>query len=76
MAVVKVIEVISEGETIEGAMKDAIREASKTVEEIRQINVEHIEGLVENNKITKFRVNSKISFIVKPNHEVKRKHKK
>lgn len=65
MSIVKVIEVISEGESVDAAIKSAVAEASKTVEGIKQINVEHIEGLVENNKVTKFRINSKISFIVK-----------
>ena len=65
MSVVKVIEIISEGNSIEEAMKAAVAEASKTVKFIKQINVEHVEGLVENDKVTKFRVNSKISFLVK-----------
>lgn len=64
MSIVKVIEVISEGATLEAAIKAGVEEAAKTVQEIKQINVDHIEGLVEKNKITKFRVNSKISFIV------------
>lgn len=65
MSIVKVIEVISEGETVEAAIKAGVAEASKTVHDIKQINVEHIEGLVVNNEVTKFRVNSKISFLVK-----------
>ncbi len=64
MSIAKIIEVISEGSTIEAAIKSAVEEASKTVAEIRQVNVEHIEALVEKNKITKYRVNAKISFIV------------
>ncbi len=64
MSIVKVIEVISEGSTIDEAVKAAVVEASKTVESIKQINVEHIEGLVENNQVKKFRVNAKISFLV------------
>ena len=64
MSIVKIIEVISEGNTIEEAMKAGISDASKTVEGIKQINVDHIEGIVEGNQIKKFRVNSKISFIV------------
>ena len=64
MSIVKVIEVISEGTSIEEAMKAAVSEASKTVEHIKQINVDHIEAIVENNQIKKFRVNSKISFVV------------
>lgn len=64
MAIVKVIEVICEGDTVDAALKNGILEAAKTVEQIKQINVEHIEGLVENNKIKKIRVNAKISFLV------------
>lgn len=64
MSIVKVIEVISEGKTIDEALKNGIAEASRTVENIKQINVDHIEGIVEKNEITKIRVNSRISFVV------------
>lgn len=64
MSIVKVIEVICEGVSVEEALKSGVKEAAKTVKNIRQINIEHIEALVEKNKITKFRVNAKISFIV------------
>jgi dodecin len=64
MSVVKVIEVISEGDSIDAAIKAAVKEVAKTVHDIKQINVEHIEALVDKNKVTKFRVNSKVSFIV------------
>ena len=65
MSIVKVIEVISEGKSIDEAVKAAVAEAASTLEGIRQVNVEHVEGLVENNQVTKFRVNCKISFLVK-----------
>jgi flavin-binding protein dodecin len=64
MSIVKVIEVISEGNSVDEAIKAGVQEASKTVENIRQVNVDHIEGLVEKNKVIKFRVNTKISFVV------------
>ena len=65
MSIVKVIEIISEGKTVDEAMQAGVTEASKTLENIKQIDVVHIEGLVEGNKITQIRVNSKLSFIVK-----------
>ncbi len=65
MSVVKIIEVISEGSSIDEAIKSAVAEAAKTVKFIKQVNVEYIEGLVEDDKITKFRVNVKLSFVVK-----------
>ena len=64
MSVVKVIEVISEGPSVEEAIKSAVHEAAKTLKNICQVNVEHIEGIVKDNKVIKFRVNSKISFVV------------
>ena len=63
-SVVKVIELISEGASIEAAIKSAVEEAAKTVKEIKQVNVEHIEALVVKNKVTKFRLNVKVSFLV------------
>lgn len=64
MTIVKVIEVISEGSSIDEAVKNAVKEAAKTLENINQVNVHHVEALVKNNKVTKFRVNSKVSFLV------------
>jgi flavin-binding protein dodecin len=66
MAVVKIIEVISEGKSIEAAMEAAVTEVTKTVQHVNQINVVHIEGVVEKNKITKYRVNANLSFVVDP----------
>jgi flavin-binding protein dodecin len=64
MSVVKVIELISEGNSIEDAMKSAVNEAAKTLTHLKQVNVEHIEALVDQNKITKFRVICKVSFLI------------
>jgi flavin-binding protein dodecin len=64
MSIVKVIEVIGEGDSVDSAIKASVAEVAKTVKNIRQLNVEHIEALVENNKVTKFRVNAKVSFLV------------
>lgn len=64
MSIVKVIEVVSEGDSVDAAMKSAVLEVSKTIENITQIDVDHIKGIVENNKIVKVRVNAKISFVV------------
>ncbi len=65
MSIVKIIEVISEGASVDEGIKSAAIEASKTVENILQINVDHIEALVEKGKVTKFRIHAKVSFLVK-----------
>lgn len=65
MSIVKVIEVISEGKNIDEALHSAVEEAGRTVKNIRQVNIEHIEALVgDNNKISKIRLNCKLSFLV------------
>jgi flavin-binding protein dodecin len=64
MSIVKVIEVMCEGKTIEDAMATGVKEASKTIKNIKQIDVKWVHAHVEKNKITKFRVNAKISFVI------------
>lgn len=65
MSIVKIIEVISEGDSVDAAIRSAVTEVAKTVENIKQLNVDYIEALVENNKVVKIRINSKVSFLVK-----------
>ena len=66
MAVVKVIEILAESTVSwEAAAQNAIDEAAKTVACINQINIENMKAVVEDNKIVMYRINSKISFIVK-----------
>ena len=66
MSVVKVIEILAEStESWEAATKDAVLEASKTVHDIQTVYVSGFQAIVEGNKIVKYRVNAKISFIVK-----------
>jgi dodecin len=64
MSIVKVIEVMCEGKTIEDALESGVREASKTVHHIKQIDIKWVHGRVENNKIMGYRVNAKISFVI------------
>lgn len=65
MSVVKVIEVLAQSEQgWEEATREALREASKSVKNIESIYVREFQAIVENNQITNFRVNAKISFAV------------
>lgn len=64
MSIVKVIEISCEGKSIEEALQSGVAEAAKTIKHIKQIDVKWIHGHVEHNKITAFRVNAKISFVV------------
>lgn len=64
MSIVKVIEVLCEGKSIEDALSSGVKEAAKTVKDIKQIDVKWVHAHVENNQITKYRVNAKISFVI------------
>lgn len=64
MSVVKVIELISESnKSWEDAAQNAVKEASKTVHGIRHLYVEGMQAIVEDNRITNYRMNAKVSFI-------------
>ena len=66
MSIVKVVEVIAESEkSWDDAAKNAIKEASKSIKNIKSIYVENMEAKVDGNKIIKYRINAKISFVVK-----------
>ncbi len=63
MSIVKVIEVLAESrEGWEDATRQALQEASKTLHNIKSIYIKEMQAVVDNNKITAFRINAKISF--------------
>lgn len=64
MATAKVIEIICEGKTIEAAIAAGIEDATSTLEEVKQFDVDHIQTHIEKGKITKYRVRGKLTFIV------------
>ena len=64
MSLAKVIEVISEGETMEQAVENAVKQASETVHNIKSVYCENIQGIVSDNRIEKYRINAKITFIL------------
>jgi flavin-binding protein dodecin len=65
MAIVKVIEVLAESPTSwDDAAKEAVREASHTIKNIKSIYVKEMQAIVENDKGVSFRLNAKISFLV------------
>jgi flavin-binding protein dodecin len=64
MSLAKVIEVIAEGSTIEEAVENAVIDASKTVHNLKSVYVDNIQGIVEGNSISKYRVNVKVTFVL------------
>jgi len=61
----KVIEVLAESnKSWEDAAQTAVTNASKTVRNVKSIYIKNLEAAVDNGKITSYRVNAKISFVL------------
>jgi len=71
MAVVKVIEIIAQSpRSWEDAAQTALAEVTNTIESVQSLYVKDLQAVVEDGKIRQFRLNAKISFLVR---EEKRK---
>lgn len=65
MSVIKVNEVIATSEkSFDDATKNALKEAAKSVKNIKSIYVKEMTANVENNEITTYGVNAKVSFTI------------
>lgn len=65
MSVVKVLEVLAQSEkSWEDAADVALKEASKSVRNIKSIYIKELQGVVVDGKISQYRINAKISFEV------------
>ena len=59
----KVIEVLAESDkSWEDAASEAVTRAAKSVHGIKSIYIKDMNAQVENNKITKYRINANIAF--------------
>jgi hypothetical protein len=63
-SVAKSIELLAEGDTLEAATEAAVAEASKTIDNIRNVYVDDYRALVEDGRIQSYRVHTKITFVV------------
>jgi flavin-binding protein dodecin len=65
MTMLKVIEVLAESPNgFDDAAASAVANASKTVRNIKSVYLKEMSANVENGKITSYRVNAKISFLL------------
>lgn len=64
MSVAKVIEILSEGSTIEEAVENAVAEAGKSVRNIQHVYVNEMQAIIEGGKVSTYRVNCKVTFVV------------
>jgi len=61
--IVKVIEVLSESSSSwEDAAQNVVIEAAKTLRNIRSVYIKEFTAAVENDKVTSYRVNAKVTF--------------
>lgn len=66
MSVLKVIEVLGNStESFEDAVQNVIKEASKTVKNIKSVYVQDMQVSVKDNNIAEYRVNTKVTFGIK-----------
>jgi flavin-binding protein dodecin len=67
MSIIKVIEVLANSTVSwEDATQQAVKEAAKTLKNIRSVYIQDHSAAVEKGKITEYRVTAKISFELKP----------
>jgi len=65
MAMLKVIEVLTESDkSWEDAAQNAVREAGKTVRNIKSVYIKDFEATVDGDRIVNYRINAKISFML------------
>ncbi|MBO6879818.1 dodecin family protein [Winogradskyella sp.] len=65
MAVLKVLEILANSEkSWEDATRKAVKEASKTVKNIRSVYINEQTAVVKGDDVTEFRVNVKLTFEV------------
>lgn len=64
MSVAKSIEILAEGDSLEEATEEAVRQASKTVENIKNVYVDEYQGIVKNGRISTYRVHTKVTFVI------------
>jgi len=67
MSVAKVIELIAESPTSwEDAAQNAVNAANQTLRHVRNVYVKDMQAVVENGKITAFRLNCNVTFVIDP----------
>ncbi len=64
MTVARVTEITATGSSVEEAIRSGVERASKTLKNVEGVWVQDIKADVSDGKITSFRVNMKVTFIL------------
>ncbi len=63
MSVLKVVEILGNStESWEDSVEQVVKEASKTIKNIKSVYIQDMQVVVKDNKITEYRVNTKVTF--------------
>ena len=63
MAMLKVVEVLAESsQSWEDATKQAVDEATRTLRNVRSIDIENMQATIKDGRIDRYRINAKITF--------------
>ncbi len=63
MSVLKVVEILGNSTvSFEDAINNIVKEASKTIRNIKSVYVKDMQVCVKNNQISEYRVNAKVTF--------------
>ncbi len=63
-SIAKVIEILAEGDSIEDATQEAVRQASKTIHNIQNVYVDNFRAIVNNGTVERYRIRAKVSFVL------------
>ncbi len=64
MSIAKTVEISAEGDTLEHATENLVRQASKTIDNIAEVYVHDYRARVENGQIQMYRVRGKVTFVL------------
>jgi flavin-binding protein dodecin len=64
-SIVKIVEVIAQSEkSFDDATQQAVKEVAKTVRGVKSVWIDNFSCTVDGDRITEYRVNAKVSFLV------------
>ena len=64
MATARISEIVASGKTIDGAIQEGLKRATKTLRGITGIEVTQIQAKVQKNKLKEYRVHMNITFVL------------
>ncbi|NBB85483.1 MAG: dodecin domain-containing protein [Bacteroidetes bacterium] len=64
MSIAKTVELSAEGDTLEQATENLVRQASETIDNISEVYVNDYRARVENGQIQVYRVRGKVTFVL------------